>query len=544
MKLSLLKLGALPALLLSLLAVPPSPALAEPAAPAPAPAAAGFTISDRNLLDANGTPFVMRGTSHPHVWYQRETNSYAEIAGLGANTVRVVLGSGQRWGPSPAADVASVIAQCKANRLVCVLEVHDTTGYGEEAAAATLDQAVTYWNSIRDVLIGQEAYVLINIGNEPIGNTNPGQWTTATANAVQRMRTLGFQHTLVVDAPNWGQDWSNTMRDNAQTVWNADAQRNTLFSVHMYQVYGTAATITSYFDAFAQAGLPLIVGEFGHEHQGANVDEDTIMAEARTRGIGWIAWSYSGNSEPYLDQTVAFDPTQLTTWGLRVFKGPNGVSETSRCATVFSGCGPGGTAPSAPGGLAVTGTTSSSVSLSWTGSSVATQYQVQRAAGACVAGSAFSQVGSTAASTFTNTGLAANTPYCYRVTASNAAGTSGPSGTVTGTTTGSGGPGDGCSAVSTVQSRWDGGYIVQPVAVTNTGTSAITGWKVTFTLPAGHAIAGSWNASLSGTTGTITATNMTYNGKLAAGANTSFGFQVTKPGGDAQTPSGFTCTAS
>ncbi|MFB6720855.1 cellulase family glycosylhydrolase [Kribbella sp. NPDC056345] len=542
MKLALLRMGALPVLLLSLLVVPSSPALAEPEAPAPA-AAPGFKISGRNLLDANGTPFVMRGTSHPHIWYQGETNSYAEIAGLGANTVRVVLGSGQRWGPSPAADVANVISLCKANRLVCVLEVHDTTGYGEEAAAATLDQAVTYWNSIRDVLIGQEAYVLINIGNEPIGNTNPGQWTTATANAVQRMRTLGFEHTLVVDAPNWGQDWSNTMRDNAQTVWNADTQRNTLFSVHMYQVYGTAATIKSYFDAFAQAGLPLIVGEFGHEHQGQNVDEDTIMAEAQTRGIGWMAWSYSGNTEPYLDQTVAFNPAQLTTWGQRVFTGPNGVSETSRCATVYTGCGSGGTAPAAPGGLAITGTTSNSVSLSWTGSSGATQYQVQRAAGACAAGSTFSQVGSTAAATFTNTGLAANTPYCYRVTASNSAGTSGPSGTVTGTTT-SGDPGGGCSAVSTVQSRWDGGYIVQPVTVTNTRTSAITGWQVTFTLPAGHAIAGSWNASLSGTTGTITATNLTYNGKLAPGANATFGFQVTKPGGDAQTPSGFTCTAS
>ncbi len=539
---SLLKMGALPALLLSLLVVPSSPALAEPAAPAPQ-AVPGFTISGQDLLDANGTPFVMRGTSHPHVWYQGETNSYAEIAGLGANTVRVVLGSGLRWGPSPAADVANVIGQCKANRLVCVLEVHDTTGYGEEAAAATLDQAVTYWNSIRDVLIGQEAYVLINIGNEPIGNTNPGQWTTATANAVQRMRTLGFQHTLVVDAPNWGQDWTNTMRDNAQTVWAADSQRNTLFSVHMYQVYGTAATITSYFDAFERMGLPLIVGEFGPSHQGENVDEDTIMAEARARGIGWMAWSYSGNTEPYLDQTVAFDPAQLTVWGQRVFTGPNGVSETSRCATVFTGCGPGGTVPAAPSALAVTGTTSSSVSLSWTGSSGATQYQVQRAAGACAAGSTFSQVGSTTASTFTNSGLAANTPYCYRVTASNTAGTSLPSATVTGTTTGGGG-GGGCSAVSTVQTRWDSGYVVQPVTVTNTRTSAITGWQVTFTLPVGQAITGSWNASLSGTTGTVTATNLPFNGKLAAGANATFGFQVSRPSGDAQTPTGFTCTAS
>ncbi|MEV0645777.1 cellulase family glycosylhydrolase [Phytomonospora sp. NPDC050363] len=535
-------LGALLSLVVSLLVLTPTtPSQAEPSAAA-APMATGFHISGRNLLDANGNAFVMRGTSHPHVWYQGEADSYAEIAGLGANTVRVVLGSGQRWGPSPASDVANVISTCKANKLVCVLEVHDTTGYGEDAAAATLDQAVTYWNSIRDVLIGQEAYVLINIGNEPIGNTNPGQWTAATTGAVQRMRTLGFTHTLVVDAPSWGQDWANIMRDNAPAVWAADSLRNTLFSVHMYQVYGTPASITGYFDAFAQMGLPLIVGEFGHEHQGQNVDEDTIMAEAQARGIGWMAWSYSGNSEPYLDQTVAFDPAQLTTWGQRVFTGANGVQATSKCATVFTGCGATGTAPSAPTAVTVTGTTSASVSLSWTGSASATQYQVQRAPGACATGSTFTQVGTSTASVFTSGGLAANTAYCFRVTASNASGTSAPSGTVTGTTSGTGTPG-GCSAVATVQNQWGNGYVVQPVAVTNTGTAAVSGWRVTFTLPAGHTISGAWNATLSGTSGTITATNMGYNGGLAPGAGTAFGFQATRPNGNTQTPSGFTCSA-
>src|SRR5438094_6918218 len=76
--------------------------------------AAGFHISGRNLVDANGNVFVMRGTSHPHVWYQNETASFGEIAGLGANVVRVVLGSGQRWGPSSAGDVSNVINLCKA----------------------------------------------------------------------------------------------------------------------------------------------------------------------------------------------------------------------------------------------------------------------------------------------------------------------------------------------------------------------------------------------------------------------------------------------
>uniref|UniRef100_UPI00147902C5 cellulose binding domain-containing protein n=1 Tax=Allorhizocola rhizosphaerae TaxID=1872709 RepID=UPI00147902C5 len=151
------------------------------------------------------------------------------------------------------------------------------------------------------------------------------------------------------------------------------------------------------------------------------------------------------------------------------------------------------------------------------------------------------QVGTSTTTTFTNTGLSANTSYCYRVTASNTNGTSGPSNTVTATTTGGGG--GGCTATATVQSQWGNGYVVQPVTVTNTGTSAITGWRVTFTLPAGHTIVGMWNATPTGS-GTITATNLSYNGNLGPSGSTSFGFQVSRPNGNTQLPSGYTCTAS
>ncbi len=306
----------------------------------------GFRVSGTDLIDANGNQFIMRGTSLPHVWYQHQFQQFEDVSNLGANTARVVLGSGQRWGPTPASEVTQVINECKRVRMICVLEVHDTTGYGEEGAAATLDQAVDYWISVRHALQGQEAYVLINIGNEPWGNNNASAWTNATINAIQRMRQAGFTHTLVVDAPNWGQDWSHTMRQNAPQIAAADNRGNTVFSVHMYEVYGSASTIIDYFNAFQQMNLPLIVGEFGHEHNGQNVDEDTIMAEAERRGIGWIAWSWSGNSggAESLDQAVNFNPNNLTQWGQRVFNGPHGIVQTAQRASVFGSTPP----PSSP----------------------------------------------------------------------------------------------------------------------------------------------------------------------------------------------------
>ncbi|MFC7545879.1 cellulase family glycosylhydrolase [Plantactinospora sp. GCM10030261] len=310
----------------------------------PANAAAGFTVRDGVLLDANGTPFVMRGVNHAHTWYPQQTGSFADIKSLGANAVRVVLSSGDRWTRNDAADVTNVINLCKNNRLICVLEVHDTTGYGEQSGAITLDRAVDYWTSIASALAGQERYVIINIGNEPYGNQNYGSWAADTTRAISRLRAAGFDHTIMVDAPNWGQDWSNTMRDNAASVFTSDPDRNTVFSIHMYGVYDTAAEISDYLGRFRSAKLPIVVGEFGHNHSDGNPDEDTILSYAQANNIGYLGWSWSGNGGgvEYLDMVTGFDKNQLTSWGQRIFNGANGIRQTAREATVF------GTPPTDP----------------------------------------------------------------------------------------------------------------------------------------------------------------------------------------------------
>ncbi len=67
----------------------------------------GFHVSGSTLLDGNGNPFVVRGTSVPHVWFPLNFGQFADVAGLGANSVRVVLGSGDRWGPNSTATYLS-----------------------------------------------------------------------------------------------------------------------------------------------------------------------------------------------------------------------------------------------------------------------------------------------------------------------------------------------------------------------------------------------------------------------------------------------------
>jgi mannan endo-1,4-beta-mannosidase len=303
--------------------------------------AAGFHVSGRSLLDANGNNFIMRGVNQMHTWYLDQTSSFRNIKAKGANTVRVVLSSGNvaDWTKNSASDVANVINLCKTNKLVCVLEVHDTTGYADpenppEYQPVSLAQAVAYWKEIKSVLIGQEKYVIINIGNEPYGNpTDTSPWITATKNAIVALRNAGFQHMLMVDAPNWGQDWEFRMRDNAASIFNTDPLHNTVFSIHMYEVFDTRAYIDDYLSSFVNAGLPLVIGEFGFRQGSANADEDSMMALAQKYGIGYLGWAWSGGG--YLDMVKNFNPNQETWWGNRIFGGENGICPTSRQASIY-----------------------------------------------------------------------------------------------------------------------------------------------------------------------------------------------------------------
>ncbi|MFE1356484.1 cellulase family glycosylhydrolase, partial [Kitasatospora phosalacinea] len=300
-------------------------------------ATSGIHVSNGRVYEANGSQFVMRGVNHAYVWYSGQTTAIADIAAKGANTVRVVLGDGQRWTRTSTAEINSLIAQCKAAKVICVLEVHDATGYGEDAAAGTLDGAAQFWVDNKSALIGQESYVVVNIANEPWGNTGYTGWTAATKSAVAKVRAAGIHNALMVDGPNWGQDWSNTMRDNAASVFAADADRNTIFSIHMYGVYNTAAKVQDYLNAYTSAQLPIVVGEFGSQHSDGDPDEDAIMATAQAQGIGYIGWSWSGNGGgvEYLDLVTGFDKNSLTTWGNRLFNGANGIASTAKRATIY-----------------------------------------------------------------------------------------------------------------------------------------------------------------------------------------------------------------
>jgi lysophospholipase L1-like esterase len=97
--------------------------------------------------------------------------------------------------------------------------------------------------------------------------------------------------------------------------------------------------------------------------------------------------------------------------------------------------------------------------------------------------------------------------------------------------------GAGCTASASLNS-WNGGFVAT-VRVT-AGSSGTNGWTVTMTLPSGTTVTNGWNTQRSGNSGAVQFTNVSYNGRIAAGQSTEFGFQATGSGAG-MTP---TCTAS
>ncbi|WP_432869493.1 endo-1,4-beta-xylanase [Microbispora rosea] len=94
-----------------------------------------------------------------------------------------------------------------------------------------------------------------------------------------------------------------------------------------------------------------------------------------------------------------------------------------------------------------------------------------------------------------------------------------------------------CSATIETTNSWPGGF--QSTVTVRAGSSAVNGWTVKWTWPGGQTISSLWSGEQSVSGSSVTVRNAPYNGSIAAGSSTTFGFTAN---GSAATPS-VTCTS-
>ncbi|CAL9590004.1 hypothetical protein SUDANB6_05239 [Streptomyces sp. enrichment culture] len=109
-----------------------------------------------------------------------------------------------------------------------------------------------------------------------------------------------------------------------------------------------------------------------------------------------------------------------------------------------------------------------------------------------------------------------------------------------------GDPGNGepaCTASFRAASTWQGGYQGE-VTVTNASAAPVSGWTATVVPSGGARVTQVWNGSLTtAADGTATVAAAPWNGALAPGASTTFGFIAAVPGTPGTPSAAVDCTA-
>jgi endoglucanase len=417
--------------------------VASAAPPAGTPAAVNgqLHVCRVNLCNQAGTAIQLRGmSSHGLQWFGSCYN--ATTLGVLANDWKsdlfriamYVQEGGYETNPAGfTSQVNTLVDQAEAAGMYALIDFHTLTPGDPNHNTAN---AKKFFADV-SARNAAKTNVIYEIANEPNGVTW-SQIKNYADQVIPVIRANDPDAVIIVGTPGWSSLGVSGGGSYQDVVANRIADANTMYAFHLYaashgDTYRTALSSAS-------ASLPMFVTEWGTVQATGGGAPDLASSDAwlrllDSRKISYANWNYADGNETSAAFTAGHCGAPGTTYLTQ-----SGAYLRSRISTPDAfGSGTGGTpadttAPSAPTGLRVTGTTSASVSLSWTASTDAvgvTGYDVYRGA---------TKVGSATTTSYTNSGLAASTGYSYTVRSRDAAGNvSAASTAVTGTTAAAGG---------------------------------------------------------------------------------------------------------
>ena len=325
----------------------------------------GFHTDGIRLLDANGKEFLMRGFNYSYAWQKDLWGAaFSTAAKYKCNALRIQLSDGQKslGGYCDADQVSALIKSCKDNHFIGVFNVQDTGGGND---ANVLLHAADYWVGIKNAVIGQEKYCIVNIGNEwmesPVrysngewGEYQENLWSDTYIEAVRRIRSAGIKNTLMIDCNGYGQYadiiWKEGQRilDEDQKYFK-DGKPNIIFSIHFYEKAcywdyenGTGSRVAHSIDKALSIGAPVCIGEYAYSRKSEawKMDWETIQDYSKTMNIGYLGWSFTGNGDSESQGLDMFnsDGSKMYKNGECIIRHPNdGIQATSVICSVYEG---------------------------------------------------------------------------------------------------------------------------------------------------------------------------------------------------------------
>ena len=573
------------------------------------PAAADWIANGGVLLDPNRQPFVFRGVTVNHsLAPERTVQAIKDAGAAGSNAVQIEFAAGVYGNGSDlnGVQLRAIIQACKESKTVCVLEPNDVAGYPNAIGSKSPTDIVGYYyqSDIRSALNGQQDYIMLGMGNQALGDTSGNlEYVFRMQTYIRTFLDYFPRFMLLVDGSTWGQDSTKGMHELVEYMKPyVGYSQKIIYSVEMFDVYTDPQKVRDYVASFSQLGAPLVIGGFApapyyHPHYSAplptiplQLPAADVMQVAQEYGVGYFAWSWSGNENSVLDLVTGWDANNLTHWGDLAINNVNGIKATAKPASHFitasssssitssSSSSVSSVAPNQPpvamfeaynsysgscsNGTILAKATGSydpdgdSLTYSWqleyTG--VATGYEATFKSTSGVSyqltltvtdshGAATSVTkkvspiyidcfSSSSSSVSSRSSVSSSSSVIVTSSSSTPPSSSSRSSVSSSRSSSSAIAVGNCSYV--INSQWNNGFTAA-VRIKNMGSQPINGWNVNWQYSDGSKITNHWSASLSGSN-PYTAKNMSWNSTIQPGQTVEFGFQGSKGAGAASIP--------
>lgn len=338
-------------------------------------------VDGKDLYTAGGQKITLRGINYPIIdegWNTLDNPvdykfKIDEAAKTGANAMRIPwYSNGTHWmdGITPGTvegyvndgTLSDIIRYSHEKGMIPILELHDPNLYDNNGNVIeyriTCSNNWNYFNTvvknwwksqaILDLIEENKEYLIINIANE----FGYAMWTGNSTQAmntfemhystmIHELRQLGVTVPIMIDAPDCGQS-STELLSIAESIQDTDPAHNLLFSAHSYwHAYAnTQAAVQTKLNEAQATNVPFLIGEIAKSQDIAGCGSQdltylypTILNEACTRDIGWLAWTYAQDCHAARQMTTNGVFANLTAYGQDLVYNPNyGLISGGNCA--------------------------------------------------------------------------------------------------------------------------------------------------------------------------------------------------------------------
>jgi endoglucanase/cellulose 1,4-beta-cellobiosidase len=329
---------------------------------------------------------------------------------------------------------------------------------------------------------GNTNNVIYEIYNEPLQVSWSGVIKPYAQAVIAAIRAIDPDNLIIVGTPSWSQDVDVAANDPITGYANIAYTLHFYAGTHGQFLRDKASTALS-------RGIPLFVTEWGS----VAASGDGAVATSETNA--WVSFMKANN-------------ISNANWAL------NDKAEGASALVTGASANGGWTSSQ----LTASGSLTKSIVSGWPA--------LNRTSSSSVSSSSSSRSSSSIISSSSRSSVVSSSSRSS-VSSSRSSSTSSTNGGAT------------CKQV--VSSEWGNGFS-GAIRITNTKSTAINGWSISWQFSDGTKITNSWNANVSGSN-PYSASNLSWNGTIQPGQSVEFGYNATKGGSSVNTPtiSGSVC---